>query len=62
MGSAVVWVGTEVDGLYYVDHYGYDFIGPVIIAWGAAIIFLGFVGALGTWKANKCLLGFVRYI
>jgi hypothetical protein len=59
MGSVIVWAGTKVDDIYFVDYYGFDFISSIIIAWGAAIIAFGFIGALGTWKANKCLLGFV---
>lgn len=59
MGSVIVWAGTEVEDIYFLEYYGFDFIGSIIIAWGAAIIAFGFIGALGTWKANKCLLGFV---
>lgn len=59
MGSVIVWAGTEVEDIYFVKHNGFDFISSIIIAWGAAIIAFGFIGALGAWKANKCLLGFV---
>jgi len=59
MGSVIVWAGTKVDDIYFVNYFGFDFISSIIIAWGAAIIAFGVIGALGAWKANKCLLGFV---
>jgi len=57
LGAVVIWGGVVFSDLTPVEVYDYEWIGYIIIAFGAASIFTGLMAFLAAYFKNLCLLG-----
>jgi hypothetical protein len=57
IGSVLIWVGYLVQASPFVQILDFTYAGYVVICCGAFLIFLSFVGFIGSWKQKKLLLG-----
>ena len=56
VGAVLIWAGYQLMNLPFLESLGYSFVGYIIIACGAVLIFISFLGFLGAWKDKKLLL------
>lgn len=52
----LIWGGYQLLILSLLKSFGYSFIGYIVIACGSVLILIGFLGFIGSWKQQKCLL------
>lgn len=56
IGAVLIWGGYQLLILSVLKSFGYSFIGYIVIACGAVLILIGFLGFIGSWKQQKFLL------
>jgi hypothetical protein len=56
IGAVLIWSGYEVYKSPYNDITPYTYAADIIIACGAIILLMSFLGCLGAWKRNKLAL------
>lgn len=55
VGAVLIWAGYQLQNSIFLDLLEFAYAGYIIIACGAALILVSFLGFIGTWKNKKLL-------
>ncbi|OMJ77995.1 hypothetical protein SteCoe_22276 [Stentor coeruleus] len=55
VGAVLIWAGYQLQNSVFLELIELTYIGYIIIACGAALILVSFLGFIGTWKEKKLL-------
>ncbi|OMJ93169.1 hypothetical protein SteCoe_3991 [Stentor coeruleus] len=55
IGAVLIWAGYQLQNSIFLDLLEFAYAGYIIIACGAALILVSFLGFIGTWKEKKLL-------